>query len=333
MKHLYKVAVLMGGPSSEHEVSLKTGNKIISALQRDKYEVAPITIRKDRMWVFPDGEVVVEERGMQKLKSDNVDIVFIAMHGEYGEDGTIQKLLEDAEIAFTGSNAKASALGMDKVRAGEIFEAGGLLIPKTVVLTRSEMGGIAHDLRYPIVVKPADGGSSVGITICNNNEEFLNGIGEAFRVSDTIMLQEFIKGREFTCGVIEDKEGKPFALPPTEIVPKKGLFFDYKSKYEIGGSEEVTPPRISLDYIKRIQEIAFRAHMLIHAEGISRTDIILTQNKEEQLYVLEINTIPGMTETSLLPQEAKVAGIEFCELLDRIIESGMRRKARVSFSS
>ena len=164
----------------------------------------------------------------------------------------------------------------------------------------------------------------MGITICNNNEEFLNGIGEAFRVSDTIMLQEFIKGREFTCGVIEDKEGKPFALPPTEIVPKKGLFFDYKSKYEKDGALEITPPPNLPNYlINALKRTAVFAHNIIGARGFSRTDMIL--DKDGGVHILEINTIPGLTEESLLPKAALASGFSFSKVLDKIIDSAFGR--------
>jgi D-alanine-D-alanine ligase len=175
--------------------------------------------------------------------------------------------------------------------------------------------------KIPAVIKPNNGGSSVGVSIVKSKKEFQSEVKKALQVNDSVMVQQFIEGREFTCGILENNEGIPFALPPTEIIPKASKFFDYKAKYKIGGSLEVTPANLSKAMTKKIQSLALNAHVALGCRGISRSDFIL---KGSTFYILETNTIPGMTETSLLPQAAKAAGISFSEMLDLIISSGLQ---------
>lgn len=330
--------VLMGGPSSEHEVSLASGKNVIAALDPKKYLARPVIISKN-------GKLPALPRA---------DVAFIAMHGKYGEDGTIQAILEALKIPYTGSGVLASALGMDKPRASAVFKAAGLNVPDFLIISKkgttkhSLVSGYEAKLRSwkMAVVKPANHGSSVGISIVKNTREFKQGIREAFRHSDRVMVQKFIKGRELTCGVLEipphssfrkggikslslplypsEIKGDLAALPPTEIRPQKGPFYDYRSKYEEGGSEHITPPPgLSKKMIKTVQETACRAHQVIGCSGMSRSDFIL--GEDGKLYILEINTIPGMTATSLLPEAAKTAGISFSKFLDMLIENALRR--------
>lgn len=296
-----KILVLSGGPSAEYEVSLKTGRNIAAALDENKYEVEEMIIGRDGHWPTPP----------EKLQAD---VVFIAMHGEYGEDGTVQKILADAGLKFTGSGAEASRLGMDKAKSAAILSENGLLVPYFAIVKKSDRLPIVR--QFPVVVKPADRGSSVGVSIVSKAEDLANAFEKAFAVSDTAMIQDFIKGREVTCGVIDDGQGNAQALPPTEITPNSNTFFDYNAKYTPGASREITPPEMPAEIIKKIQAVALKTHQIIGCSGMSRTDMILEMTK---LYVLEINTIPGMTNTSLLPQAAKAAGISFPELLDRVI--------------
>ncbi len=311
-----RVAVLVGGPSSEYDVSLKTGGQIITNLDREKYQVREIVISKNGHWPVKPAEI-----------KKKFDVVLIAMHGEYGEDGTVQKMLDKYRIKYTGSGVKASAIGMDKVLSSRIFAKAGLKIPKFSLLKIKKGSLVPSDARQsmfhlPVVVKPTDRGSSAGTTVAKKIQELLPAIQEAAKFSENIMVQQYIVGREFTCGVMEVKK-KLKVLPPTEIVPKLRGFFDYYSKYTSGASREITPPRISRKEIKKIQMMALRAHRAIGAKGMSRTDFM--QDENGKFYVLEINTIPGMTATSLLPQEAKVAGIEFPKLLDLIIASALEK--------
>lgn len=308
--------MLMGGPSHEYEVSLNTGKNICANLDTKKYIISSLIIPKNGKWRMPRTEP---------------DVAFIAIHGTYGEDGTIQKLLEEARIPYTGSGVLASALGMDKPRSCAIFRKAGLNVPRFTVLSRSDLDSNCHRgptsiVSWPKVVKPANHGSSVGVHIIKNNKELHAGIIDAFRYSGRVMIQKFIKGRELTCGVLE-KNNKLFLLPPTEIIPKLGFFYDYKSKYANGGSEHITPPPgLSGHMVSIVQKAAQRAHKVIGCSGMSRSDFIL--GKDGKLYILEINTIPGMTSTSLLPEAAKSVGITFPKLLDILIVNALRKKKR-----
>ncbi len=311
-----RVAVLMGGPSAEHDVSMNTGKKVLAGLDKSKYSARGIVITKKGKWPVAPAKI-------KKL----FDIVFIAMHGEYGEDGTVQKILDKYRIKYTGSGAHASELGMDKVLSSKIFSRAGLNVPEFSLLKIKKGNLVPGDKRQslfhlPVVVKPADRGSSAGTRVVKKIQELLPAIQEAAKFSENVMVQKFIDGREFTCGVIEVR-GKLKALPPTEIVPKLRGFFDYYSKYTSGASREITPPRIDKKEITKMQVMSLKAHKAIGARGMSRTDFM--QDESGKFYVLEINTIPGMTATSLLPQEARAAGIEFPELLDLIISASLKK--------
>ncbi len=343
-----RVAVLMGGPSSEYEVSLATGRKILSALDPEKYLIQPVVITKERKWLIPPPEAFLlqsgesragstalvpreESQALTEMRSGHVDVAFIAMHGEFGEDGTVQGLLESVGVPYTGSGVLASALGMDKPRSRVIFRAAGLRVPDSFAFSRQEWG---RDPRHiaehalacfdlPMVAKPANRGSSVGVSIVRQGTDVDPAIAEAFTNSDTAMLERYIAGTEVTCGVLDTDVGTT-PLQPTEIIPKERGFFDYHSKYTPGATEEITPPRLPPETIGRIQQTALVTHRAIGASGMSRTDMIL--GNDGTLYVLEINTIPGMTETSLLPQAAAAVGISFPKLLDHIIASALRRE-------
>lgn len=306
MKKL-KVIVLSGGPSAEHDISLKTGAMVAKALDRSKYEIEELIIGRDGYWPAPP----------QNLKAD---VVFIAMHGEYGEDGTVQKILEDAGLRYTGSGSQASRLGMDKIKSAEVFRDAGLLVPYFVVVEKSDRRPIVR--QYPVVIKPADRGSSVGVSVVKKADDLTAAFKKAFEFSNTVIIQEFIKGREITCGVLDDGKDNAMALPPTEIIPPENTFFDFEAKYNLGASREITPPNLPAKTIKDIQETALKAHKAVGCSGMSRTDMIIEKSK---VYILEINTIPGMTETSLLPQEAKAANINFPQLLDHIITAAVNK--------
>lgn len=341
-----RVAVLMGGPSAEHEVSLKTGQKIIQTLDQNKYLIQPVVVTKEREWLLPPlknflGPVTSnpstslvpkkENLALRAMKSQGVDVVFIAMHGEFGEDGTVQGLLESIGIPYTGSGVLASALGMDKPKSLIIFRDAGLTVPDFFEFTKGDWGKERDSLLrraeqtfgLPVVIKPANRGSSVGITIAQGVREIEPGIINALRYSDRIMSQRYIAGTEVTCGVLEIEKG-PISLQPTQIIPKEKSFFDYYSKYTAGATEEITPPRLPRPTVKLIQNTALLAHQAFGCSGMSRTDMIL--GKDGIVYVLEINTIPGMTETSLLPQAAQAIGIPFPKLLDLIIESALKKR-------
>jgi len=305
-----QIAVLMGGPSSEHRVSLHSGKMVLAALSKRKYLREPVVISKNGKWPI----------SLSELKR-KFDVAFIAMHGEYGEDGTVQKILEAANIPYTGSSSQASALGMNKIKSARLFRKNGLLVPKFVLWPKS--------LTLPIVVKPVDRGSSVGVKIVKKQSQLEKAIKNALRYSSRIMIQQYIPGREFTCGVLEIGS-KLVPLVPTEIIPKNRVFFDYRTKYTKDAALEITPPRLPSRLIEKIRNAALKAHKAIGAKGFSRTDFILSniEGRSPKLYVLEINTIPGLTTTSLFPQQAKAAGISFSKMLDYIIESALRNSAQ-----
>ena len=299
-----RLAVLMGGPSAEHEVSLKTGEMVLRSLNLEKYAAKAIIIDKNGKWPI----------SKEALKAD-FDVAFLAMHGEYGEDGTIQKILEKMAMPYTGSDSKASKLGMDKEKSLQLFEKNGLAVADFAVDLQK-----MHRIGLPMVVKPLDRGSSKGVSIVKSFSEIMPAIQLVKNYSNKVMVQKYVKGREFTCAVIDyDKITVP--LLPTEIIPLKSDFFDYDSKYTPGASKEITPPNLPLQKMEGLQQMSLKAHRAIDARGLSRTDFIM--GEDGKFYVLEINTLPGMTETSLLPQAAKAVGISFPELLDAIIESAL----------
>jgi len=323
MNHHKKIAVLFGGPSSEYEVSLKTGAQVVANLDRTRYETTPILIGREGSWSLSPEEV-----------GKRFDVAFIAMHGAYGEDGTIQSILDDVRIPYTGSAALPSALAMNKHASLTLFKDAGLQVPHTELIGKSEwMRDPAKAVRHirwhierPWVIKPNRDGSSVGVAIVQDPHDLPAVLLKSFERSREVIVQPYIRGREFTCGVLD--RGFPaslHALPPTEIVPKLGAFFDYASKYEADGSLEITPAKIPELWTREIQRIALTAHRLLGCRGMSRTDMILSSSPHCAPTVLETNTIPGMTETSLLPQAAVAAGISFPELLDRIIEAALNR--------
>jgi D-alanine-D-alanine ligase len=347
-----RIAVLMGGASSEHEISLATGRQVVGALHGSGYSVKPVVIGKDGGWLIPDGysgQIPEPPEGgeategslragfaVERLREEDPDAVFIGLHGTFGEDGTAQGLLGSAGLVFTGSGVLGSALAIDKERSRWIFERHGLRVPRTHALSRCVWGAggstAVEEISRRIpgerwVVKPSDQGSSVGISLAHTEEELSGAIEEAFRWSERVLVEEFVAGDEIACGVLDTPGGgPPEALPPTQIIPREDAFFDYHAKYTPGATDEITPPRLPGPIITEIQEIAVRAHELLGLEGMSRTDVIV---RDDTPHILEVNTIPGMTETSLLPQEAAAAGISFPRLLDRIIRLAIERSQRL----
>lgn len=319
-----RVAVLVGGPSSEHEVSLKSGAVVARALDPSKYEARRVTIDKRGEWEIPPETLAKQS-----------DVAFIAMHGTYGEDGTVQRMLEDLGMAYTGSDALASALGMNKFLSTRHFRLHGLPIPVSILVSRGEWGRrptkvmqeIRYYVGYPLVVKPNNQGSSVGVSVVSNEEGLGKALEEVFLVSREALAQQFIEGRELTCGVLD--YGWPesaYPLLPTEIIPRISSFFDYRAKYEPGGSLEITPPHLPDPIIRVVQRMAVTAHRAIGCSGFSRTDMLL--NGRGEVYLLEVNTIPGLTEQSLLPKAAEASGIPFREMLHRVIGAALFRKEK-----
>jgi len=321
---LTKVAVLMGGQSSEHEVSLNTGQNVIENLDKTKYEPVAIKISKIGKW-FLSGKPITQSEALK-----GHDVVFNALHGTFGEDGKAQAILEHAGIKYTGSGIAGSAIAMDKFHSREIFKLAGLNTPKTLKLKKGEnymaraSFFINKIVKLPVVVKPCSNGSSVGVQIVDDLNKLEKAVTEAFKLDRFVLIEEFIKGRELTCGVLENFRGKQIsALPVTEIIPVKNhKFFNYDAKYKTGHSNEITPAPLDEVLTKKAQDIAIRAHQVLGCSGYSRTDMIL-KNGNGTMYVLETNTLPGLTKNSLLPKAAQVAGLTLTQLLDNIIESSL----------
>jgi len=303
-KKFGRIGVLMGGPSTEREISLKSGKAVYESLKQLGLEVITIDIKTDNI-----------EENVCLMKSYEINCAFLALHGRFGEDGQIQEVLESLEIPYTGSGVLASKLAMDKVASRKIFGNNGLSVPKYNLLERASysVNGKAHNnLFLPLVIKPATHGSSIGLSIVDRKEDLREAVDLAFKFDERIIIEEYIKGREVTVGILDDK-----ALPVIEIIPKK-RFFDYEAKYQPEMTEYIVPAKLEEEVIKRIQSSALSAHKLLDCFGCSRVDMILA--KDNTPFVLEVNTIPGLTETSLLPKAAKTVGIEFGELCLRLIK-------------
>lgn len=324
-----RVAVLMGGVSSEREVSLKTGRMICEALDKSKYEVVPMVVGRrpeslpERAYCTglknaPPVECVrAQAKDMMPLVTDGKwpDVVFIALHGRYGEDGTVQGMLDLFGIRYTGSGVLASALAMNKAISKKLMLAEGIRTPPFVLVKSAEDAvARASELPLPIVVKPNREGSTIGITIVRSPDQLPDAVQEAFRYDDEVLLERFIEGTEITAALLGNDN--PEVLPLVEIVPKSG-FYDYESKYTPGATDEIVPARIPEARAMEAREVALKVHKLLGCRGMSRVDMICT---EDAVWVLELNTIPGMTETSLLPRAAAAAGISFPELVDRLVQ-------------
>ena len=320
MPNKIKVAVLMGGPSEEHEVSLDTGKNVLKNIDKKKYEAQGITINKEGNW----------EMSPEELKK-NFDVVFVAMHGPYGEDGMVQAELEAVGVPYTGSDAQTSALCMNKHLSLKLLQDAELTVPQTMFLDWNEwldnrpalLQKAKLFINPPYVIKPNRSGSSLDVIISANSEDIEPTLMKLFEKHHDLIIQPFINGREVACGVLDcGVTRSAYPLPPIEIIPKLSHFFDYESKYKMSGADEIVPARFSDSWLKEIQRVAKKAHTLLDCRGMSRTDMVV--GEDGKVYVLEVNTIPGLTKTSLLPQEAKAKKIMLPELISRIIESGLR---------
>jgi len=322
MKRKTKVAVLRGGPSSEYEVSLKTGAGVLANLP-EHYEGIDVLIDKKGVWHL--GGLPIKPSDLHK----RVDVAFNAMHGEYGEDGTVQRLLEQLHMPFTGSGSFASALGMNKHLAKKVFEKHGIKTPTHKVINKKDWHeGTAKELwlnfMQPSVIKPATSGSSVGVTLAHTMADIKEGLEKAFAVSDKVLVEELIKGKEATCGVLENFRGQEiYSLFPIEIVPKQQVFYDYESKYSsTSGAEHICPGNFTKKESEEISRLAAEIHKAIGARHYSRSDFIV--HPKRGVYALEINTLPGLTPTSLIPDEMKAAGSSYSELLDHLIQLALK---------
>lgn len=293
-----KIGVLMGGLSAEREVSLKSGAAVHKALMDMGYNAAAIDVDRD----LP-----------QVLVKEWVDVAFICLHGRYGEDGAVQGILEVMGIPYTGSGVMASALAMNKIFAKQVFQGSGLLAaPFKVLRPGDSIAALSAEFGLPLVIKPSQEGSSVGITIVKSPDEIPAAVELAFKYDDEVLAERFIKGREIQVGILADDP-----LGAIEIVPKNE-FYDFEAKYTPGMAEHICPAPLSSTLYQKALEAGVKAHKALGCSGYSRVDLLV--NEEGECYVLEVNTLPGMTSLSLLPEIAqKCSGIDFEELVERIL--------------
>ena len=342
------IVVLAGGLSNERDVSLTSGTLICNALRRSGHrailvdlffgvEDVPANIR-DAFNVSgqlepyrvppraPDIDQVRARRadsGYGEIGRNVIelcraaDIVFLGLHGETGENGRLQAVFDVMGIRYTGTGYLGSALAMYKSMTKQIFSNNGIRMARGKVYSKAEKADIAGDFSLPVIVKPVSGGSSIGVTKAETKEELQKAIGEAMRYEDEILVEEFIEGREFSCGVLGET-----ALPIVEIIPNEG-FYDYEHKYQAGKTKEVCPAELDEENTRKIQEAALRAHKALGLNVYSRVDFIL--GKDDGIYCLEANTLPGMTPTSLLPQEAQAVGILYDELCEQIVMLSLKK--------
>ena len=294
-----KIAVLMGGTSAERDVSLSTGKQILGALDETRYAFTPL-------------DTAEMPALLKSLAEDRPDVAVIALHGKGGEDGTLQGLLDLLSIRYTGSGVLASALAMDKAMSKRVLTAAGVLMPQDTTLRRGET--LVGEIALPCIVKPNALGSTIGMAIARTSAEISPAVEAAFGYDDTVLIEQFITGTEITVPILGNVELE--VLPIVEIVPNGG-FYDYEAKYTAGATDEIVPARISETLAAEARRIAQLCHRTLGCRGMSRTDMIITP--EGQIYTLEVNTIPGMTPTSLLPRSAEAAGYTFAQLLDRLI--------------
>lgn len=347
-----KIVVLAGGLSTERDVSFKTGEMVTKALRENGHQVILLDVfmgysdkEEDLTGIFDRAEAVSVKvaaipetapdlekvKAQRKDQSDNffgpnvielcrmADIVFMALHGENGENGKIQAAFDLFGIRYTGTGYLGSALAMNKGMAKQLFLENGIPTPRGTSLKRGEDAAKIETcgIHFPCVVKPCSGGSSIGVSIVHDKAEYEQALKEAFRWENELVIEEYVKGREFSVGIIDFQ-----ALPIIEIAPVEG-FYDYKNKYKAGSTVETCPAELSEQITKEMQGYAEKVAEVLGLNTYSRTDFLL--DEEGRIFCLEANTLPGMTPTSLLPQEAKVTGVDFNQLCEKLIESSMRK--------
>ncbi len=354
-----RVGILFGGKSAEHEVSLQSAKNVIEAIDRDKYDVTLIGIDKTGRWrlsgdagfllaaddpkaihLQDSGEQLAVAPGAQARPltpvsggpiSDKVDVVFPILHGPMGEDGTVQGLLKLANLPFVGAGVLGSAVGMDKDVMKRLLRDAGIPNADSIVAHRHELKDIDYQkvvgkLGSPLFIKPANLGSSVGISKARNLDEFARALNKAFRFDNKILIEEFIEGREIECSVLGNED--PIASVPGEIVPQHE-FYSYEAKYldENGALLEI-PAKLPPETIDRVMELAVKTYETLCCEGMARVDMFLRE--DDSLWINEINTIPGFTKISMYPKLWEASGIGYAELIDRLIQLALERHERES---
>ncbi len=362
MNRKKKVVVLFGGQSTEHEVSRLSAQSVLENIDSDKYEIAMVGITRDGKWLGYDGPIDKigtgewEETACGMLTSSNkkallsdgnnpgdslknlvdineddreIDVVFPVLHGSNGEDGTIQGLFELADVSYVGSGVLGSALAMDKAYAKIIFEKVGIPNAAFLVFNRKQLSDnqeeiiskIESTFEYPCFIKPANAGSSVGITKAHDRNELIEGLFYAARYDKKILIEEFINGREIECAVLGNDE--PIASKLGEVVPCNE-FYDYNAKYIDDKSRVIIPANLPEDTIKRIRDYAVRAFVALECAGMARVDFFVSRENGE-VFINEINTLPGFTKISMYPQLWEASGVSYRELINKLIELALER--------
>jgi D-alanine-D-alanine ligase len=350
-----RVGLLYGGRSGEHEVAVLSANSVLTAIDKDKYEVVPIGITKDGQWLpgqspanlVASGDLQVrllgdssdrslgqalalENRHGQLLSSlqESLDIIFPVMHGPFGEDGTIQGLLELMNIPYVGGGVMASAVGMDKAMMKAVFQQRGLPVGAYLVYLRQELenfGRVAAEIEaklgYPCFVKPANLGSSVGISKAHNREELQKALNFAAEFDRKIVVEQLLHGREIECAVLGNDE--PIASVPGEIIPCAD-FYDYEAKYVLNDSKLVIPAKLPPELVQKVQDLAVKAFKAIDGSGLSRVDFFV-DDQAGAVIINEINTMPGFTRISMYPKLWEASGIGYEELIDRLLQLAVER--------
>jgi D-alanine-D-alanine ligase len=305
------LALLSGGTSSEREVSLKSGQEVYQSLNKDKYTIKSYDPATDLKKIVDDAE--------------HIDVALVMLHGPDGEDGKIQGFLDLLKIPYQCSGVAGSAMAMDKVISKTIYTQNNLPVAAWEIVKKNkpvDSQKIISHLGLPLFVKPVSGGSSIGMSKVDSAEALPAAVKEALKYDNTVLIETYISGTEITCGVIGNQKAE--ALPVIEIIPdSKNIFFDFTAKYTPGATQEICPARISKNLTQKASEFALKAHLALGLKGYSRTDMII--DKQDNIYLLETNTIPGMTKTSLFPQAAQKAGYSFATMLDRLVELALEK--------
>ncbi|MFA5961234.1 MAG: D-alanine--D-alanine ligase family protein [Parcubacteria group bacterium] len=351
------IAVIFGGQSGEHEVSLSSAQAVMKNLNQEKYRIIPIAITKGGNWLIgekgaqylknnsdklgKEGAISLEksqslvtlQRGERSLlnftegdlSGEKIDRVFPLIHGPFGEDGRLQGMLDMLGVPYVFSGVLAHALGMNKPKAKVIAKNFGVSVAKDLVLKKENytLENILEKIDLPVVIKPAELGSSVGISIAKTETELEKGIADAFRYGSEVLLEQYIKGRELTVTVMGNADPKVLAI--TEIIPLISEFYDYKAKYETGGSRHICPAEIPVEFQKKLEAYAIKTFQAIGCADLARVDFMYDE-KNSEAYFIDINTVPGMTPTSLAPEAARQAGMGFPVFLDELISGALLKK-------
>jgi D-alanine-D-alanine ligase len=341
----------MGGRSSEHEISVASARSVVEGLREAGYDPVPIEISREGRWALPapaareragqdpplhlpqaSGDVgawptdgpPLPVAGADLAPFGAVDVVFPVLHGPFGEDGTVQGLLELADVAYVGPGVAASAVAMDKDLFKAVMRANDIPVTRSVTVLARARDRMEHPFELPVVIKPARLGSSVGITLARTAEELVRGVDLAFEYDEKVLIEEYVSGIEVECSVLGNEE--PFASLVGEIVPLKADWYDYASKYDDGGMDLVVPARITAEQTARAQELAVRSFVACDCEGMARVDMFVSDAGE--VLVNELNTIPGFTSTSVYAKLFEASGISYTNLLRRLVELALERHER-----